>query len=242
MAQKSSLKWARLKNNVDLLWPPLPLIIFLSISRFVEAVKFGFAKRTEMGDWNYPPIRLDYKFDPFVWFNFKKYYFSDEVTKIVMNLTSQSYIDDVVSKIDDSKTYLDPRHYGAEASLTEDHGTCQHSFMAPDGSAVSVTATVNLLWGCKFMSPSTGIIMNSQMDDFGSPNITSAYDVPPSPNNYIFPGKRPMSSISTTIVTDHEGRVRAVAGASGGTKIITATAQVLLRALYLGQVDSFTYI
>ena len=65
-----------------------------------------------------------------------------------------------------------------------------------------------------------------QMDDFASPNITSAYDVPPAKNNFISPGKRPMSSMSTTVVTDQQGRVVAVAGASGGTKIITAVAQV----------------
>jgi len=184
--------------------------------RFIEATKFGYAKRTEMGDWNFPPIR-------------------DHVAKIVKNLTSQDYVEEIKSKIDDSKTFSDPRHYGAEDSLTEDHGTCQHSFLSPDGDAVSVTASINLIWGCKYMSPSTGIIMNNQMDDFASPNITSAYDVPPSPNNFIAPGKRPMSSMSTTIAVDDQGRVVAVAGASGGTKIITAVAQVLFRAFYLGQ-------
>ena len=153
--------------------------------RFIEATKFGYAKRTEMGDWNYPPIR-------------------DHVAKIVKNLTSQDYVEEIKSKIDDSKTFSDPRHYGAEDSLTEDHGTCQHSFLSPDGDAVSVTASVNLIWGCKFMSPSTGIILNNQMDDFASPNITSAYDVPPSPNNFIAPGKRPMSSMSTTIAVDDQ--------------------------------------
>ena len=88
----------------------------------------------------------------------------------------------------DFRTYNDPEHYGAHEYLTEDHGTCQHSFLSPDGDAVSVTASVNLIWGCKFMSPSTGIIMNNQMDDFASPNITSAYDVPPAKNNFIAPG------------------------------------------------------
>jgi len=188
----------------------------LAWHRFVEACKFGYAVRTEMGDWNAPEIR-------------------NYVKEIVRNLTSQDWTAHVKNQIDDSKTYQDPRHYGANLSLTEDHGTCHHSFLSPDGDAVSVTASVNLLWGCKFMSPTTGVIMNNQMDDFASPNITSAYGVPPSPNNFIAPGKRPMSSMSTTIVLDDQGRVLAVVGASGGTKIITAVAQVLMRLFYLGE-------
>ena len=160
-----------------------------------------------MGDWHSPDIR-------------------EMMIDMVKNLTSQAWVEQIKSEIDDTRTYDDPEHYGAKDYLTEDHGTCQHSFLSPDGDAVSVTASVNLIWGCKFMSPSTGIIMNNQMDDFASPNITSAYDVPPAKNNFISPGKRPMSSMSTTIVTDDDGRVIAVAGASGGTKIITAVAQV----------------
>lgn len=188
----------------------------LAWHRFIEACKFGYATRTEMGDWNAPEIRT-------------------YVKEIVKNLTSQEWVEHVKSQIDDTKTFQDPTHYGAKTSLTEDHGTCHHSFLSPDGDAVSVTASINLIFGCKFMSPSTGIIMNNQMDDFASPNVTSAYNVPPSPNNFIAPGKRPMSSMSTTIVTDDEGRVLAVVGASGGTKIITAVAQVLYRMFYLRQ-------
>jgi len=184
--------------------------------RFVEACKFAFAKRTEMGDWTFQPIR-------------------EEVQELVANLSTHSWTNHIKSKINDFETSQDPEFYGAKTDLKEDHGTCHHSFLSPEGDAVSVTASVNLIWGCKYMSPATGIIMNNQMDDFASPNITSAYNVPPSPNNYIFPGKRPMSSMSTTVVVDDQGRVVSVAGASGGTKIITATAQVLLDVLYLGK-------
>ena len=66
----------------------------------------------------------------------------------------------------------DPEHYGAKEDLTEDHGTCQHSFLSPDGDAVSVTASINLIWGCKFMSPSTGIIMNNQVMIYLTLNVT----------------------------------------------------------------------
>merc|ERR1719391_1944145 len=184
--------------------------------RFVEATKFAFAKRTDMGDWSIPDIR-------------------QHVKDIVDYLSSPKHSQYVKSRINDFETSLDPAYYGAKTYFKEDHGTCHHSFLSPEGDAVSVTASVNLIWGCKFMSKSTGIIMNNQMDDFASPNITSAYDVPPSKNNFIAPGKRPMSSMSTTIVTDDDGRVVAVAGASGGTKIITGVAQTLLRVLYLGQ-------
>jgi gamma-glutamyltranspeptidase/glutathione hydrolase/leukotriene-C4 hydrolase len=182
----------------------------------VEATKFAFAKRTDMGDWSIPEIR-------------------EHVQEIVANLSSPDWSQNIKDKISDYQTFQDPEYYGAKTVFEEDHGTCHHCFLSPEGDAVSVTASVNLIWGCKFMSPSTGIIMNNQMDDFASPNITSAYNVPPAPNNFISPGKRPMSSMSTTIVVDEQGRVVGVVGASGGTKIISAVAQVLLNVFYLNK-------
>lgn len=77
------------------------------------------------------------------------------------------------------------------------------------------------------MSASTGIVLNDQMDDFGTPGVTNAYGQEASPANYIQPGKRPLSSMCPTIVVDKNGDVEMIVGAAGGTKIITAVTQVL---------------
>jgi len=183
--------------------------------RFIESCKFAFAKRTLLADWHNEE-------------------YGERVRKIVQELSLNETLFEIANKISDVKTSTDVNFYGAEFTSIEDAGTAHMSILSPAGDAVSVTSTVNLLFGSKFMSPSTGIIMNNQMDDFSYPGIVNSFGVRPSPANYPAPGKRPLSSMSPSIVLDDKNRVVAVAGASGGTKIITTVAQVLLRMLFLG--------
>ena len=71
------------------------------------------------------------------------------------------------------------------------------------------------------------------MDDFSTPNETNYYGLKPSKANFIKPGKRPMSSMSPIIITDKNDDVRLVLGASGGSKILTAVAQVNFSSSFL---------
>ncbi len=76
------------------------------------------------------------------------------------------------------------------------------------------------------MSPSTGIILNNEMDDFAYPGF-GGNGLPPSENNFAKPGKRPVSSMVPTIVVDKSsGDVRLVIGGVGGSVITTSVASV----------------
>ena len=100
------------------------------------------------------------------------------------------------------------------------------------GMAVTLTSTINLIFGSRIMVPETGVIMNNEMNDFSIPGSSNAFGYVPSPFNYVQPGKRPLSSISPTIV-EHKANstLYFLTGASGGSRIITATLQTLWNVL-----------
>jgi gamma-glutamyltranspeptidase/glutathione hydrolase/leukotriene-C4 hydrolase len=81
----------------------------------------------------------------------------------------------------------------------------------------------------------TGIIYNNQMNDFSISNQRNYYGLSSSQNNFIAPGKRPVSSQSPFIIIDKQFNIRQILGASGGTKIPTSVAQVCLLNLLFNQ-------
>lgn len=101
-----------------------------------------------------------------------------------------------------------------------------------DGYWVAITATVNTSFGSKVIVPGTGIVLNNEMDDFSSqPGVPNAFGLIGAENNAIAPGKRPLSSMSPTIVLDRNDRPVMTVGAAGGPKIITQVVQAIVRHL-----------
>ncbi|KAM5526919.1 gamma-glutamyltranspeptidase [Fusarium oxysporum f. sp. phaseoli] len=110
-------------------------------------------------------------------------------------------------------------------------GTSHVVVMDDSGLAISFTSTINLNFGSQVIVPETGVIMNNEMNDFSIPEESNVFGFIPSEANFIKPGKRPLSSISTTIFEGPDGKVSFVTGSAGGSRIMTATVQVILNAL-----------
>lgn len=104
--------------------------------------------------------------------------------------------------------------------------------MDSKGEAVSMTITLNGNYGSGVVSDKFGIALNNEMDDFTtSPGKPNKYGLHQGPANWVKSGKRPLSSMSPTIVTENNKAVLAI-GAPGGPRIISGVFQALYRTLY----------
>ena len=135
---------------------------------------------------------------------------------------------------------IDPDHAMKSSDLqagTEPHEkpeTTHYSVLDKDGNAVAVTYTINGLFGAGVIAGDTGFFLNNEMDDFttrpGQPNL---FGLVQGPQNAIAPGKRPLSSMSPTIIT-REGKPVMVLGSPGGARIITITLETILNLVDYG--------
>jgi gamma-glutamyltranspeptidase/glutathione hydrolase len=112
--------------------------------------------------------------------------------------------------------------------------TTHYSVVDGEGNAVAVTYTINGSFGAAVIAPGTGFFLNNEMDDFtvkpGAPNL---YGLAQGEANAIMPGKRPLSSMSPTLV-EKDGRVLLVLGSPGGSRIITAVLETILNIVDYG--------
>ena len=142
-------------------------------------------------------------------------------------LLSEAYAADIRGKIDPSRasTSKDVQPGTAPHEGTE---TTHFSIVDAKGNAVSVTYTINALFGAKVIAGNTGFFLNDEMDDFTvKPGVANLFGLVQGKTNAIAPGKRPLSSMSPTIVMKN-GKVFMVLGSPGGSRIISIVAQVLL--------------
>ena len=135
---------------------------------------------------------------------------------------------------------IDPAKAGVSKDIKpgvaphEGNNTTHYSIVDKWGNAVSVTYTLNDWFGAKVTAAKTGVILNDEMDDFtakiGVPNL---YGLVQGEANAIAPGKRPLSSMSPTVVTK-DGKTVMVVGTPGGSRIITAVLHTIINVIDYG--------
>ena len=117
----------------------------------------------------------------------------------------------------------------AGKSIPESMETTHYSAMDSFGNTVGITTTINLSYGNKKIVDGAGFLLNNEMDDFAtSPGVQNAFGLIGYEANSIKPAKRPLSSMSPTIVLDPDGKPLMTIGAAGGSRIITTVLQVII--------------
>jgi len=139
------------------------------------------------------------------------------------------------------RTSIDPERATPSDSVrpgkpagTEQMETTHYSVVDAEGNAVAVTYTLNGGYGNGITVPGLGFLLNNEMDDFAAkPGTPNMFGLVQGETNAIQPGKRPLSSMTPTIVLK-DGKLFMTAGAPGGSRISTAVLQVILNVLDFG--------
>ncbi|MBD4051977.1 gamma-glutamyltransferase, partial [Xanthomonas citri pv. citri] len=116
----------------------------------------------------------------------------------------------------------------------ESNQTTHYSVVDKDGNAVAVTYTLNTTFGTGIVAGESGILLNNQMDDFSAkPGVPNVYGLVGGDANAVGPNKRPLSSMSPTIVVK-DGKTWLVTGSPGGSRIITTVLQMVVNSIDYG--------
>ncbi|KAF4443235.1 gamma-glutamyltransferase [Fusarium acutatum] len=176
---------------------------------YIEAMKFAYGARLHLGDPD----------------------FVDGIPELEHEMLNATTAEKIRSKIDPRKTQKIEKYDPNGIYSSDGHGTSHVVTADGDGMAVSLTTTVNLIFGSFLMDPLTGVILNNEMNDFSIPGVPNEFGFAPAEANFIRPNKRPLSSCTPLIVSNKDGSLFAAIGAAGGSRIISATTQVAWRVL-----------
>jgi len=158
-----------------------------------------------------------------------------DFAKVPRGLIAKKYGASLAKRIDSSRASVVASHGTPpdwERDVFKKH-TTHWSVADAEGNWVACTATINTSYGSKVVIPGTGVVMNNEMDDFSAqPGVPNAFKLIGAEANAVAPGKRPLSSMSPTIVFNGRKPIIAL-GAAGGPKIITAVLQELVAMIDL---------
>ncbi|EDJ9600181.1 gamma-glutamyltransferase [Salmonella enterica] len=149
-------------------------------------------------------------------------------------LTHKAYAKTLADQIDINKAKPSSQIKPGKLAPYESNQTTHFSVVDKDGNAVAVTYTLNTTFGTGIVAGNTGILLNNQMDDFSAkPGVPNVYGLVGGDANAVGPKKRPLSSMSPTIVVK-EGKTWLVTGSPGGSRIITTVLQMVVNSIDFG--------
>lgn len=149
-------------------------------------------------------------------------------------LTSKAYAKSIAGQIEINKAKPSSEIRPGKLAPYESDQTTHFSVVDKDGNAVAVTYTLNTTFGTGIVAGNTGILLNNQMDDFSAkPGVPNVYGLVGGEANAVGPKKRPLSSMSPTIVVK-DGKTWLVTGSPGGSRIITTVLQMVVNTIDFG--------
>jgi gamma-glutamyltranspeptidase/glutathione hydrolase len=155
----------------------------------------------------------------------------DSVRVPVAGLTSKRYAAQLAAGIDRKRATPSTEIHAATPAQVESEQTTHYSLVDAQGNAVTNTYTLNGAYGCGVTVRGAGFLLNNEMDDFAAkPGTPNGYGLVQGEANAIAPGKRPLSSMTPTIVLK-DGKLFLVIGSPGGPTIITTVLQVILNVV-----------
>ena len=147
-------------------------------------------------------------------------------------LTSKDYAKERLSLVSMEKATPSTEIAAGEIALKESMETTHYSAMDKQGNIVGITTTINHSYGNKKIVDGAGFLLNNEMDDFSSkPGQQNTYGLIGYSANSIQPSKRPLSSMTPSLVIDKEGNRMMTIGAAGGSRIITAVLQTIISVI-----------
>jgi gamma-glutamyltranspeptidase / glutathione hydrolase len=159
-----------------------------------------------------------------------------DFVSVPRGLVSKAYAEELAGRINRQQAGKVEEHGTPPNATTDIFGKHTTHFTVADaeGNWVACTATINTTFGSKVVVPGTGVVLNNQMDDFSiQPGVPNAFGLLGNEANAVAPGKRPLSSMSPTIVLK-DGRPVFSTGAAGGPTIISQVVLGLIRHIDFG--------